>query len=63
MVNIVVKLIKYVVIYSFAAFYGFFVSLFLFVKLCQLRAGFFKKRQGEQGSGIVDRKSGIARKD
>ena len=48
MVNIILKLIKYVVIYSFATFYGFFVSLFLIGKLCQLGSGFFKKRQGTQ---------------
>ena len=49
MVNIVLKIIKFVVIYSFAAFYGSLVSVFLFIKLCQLRSGFFKKRQETQG--------------
>ena len=54
MANIVFRIIKFVVIYSLAAFYGFFVSIFLVVKLCQLRSGFFKKREGTHGIGIVD---------
>ena len=55
MINVILKLIKYVVIYSFATFYGFFVSLFLIGKLCQLgRSRFFKKRQGTQGFRMFD---------
>ncbi|XP_028404607.1 epoxide hydrolase 4-like [Dendronephthya gigantea] len=48
MANLVFRFIKFAVLYSLAGFYGFFVSLFLLGKLCQLRMSFFKKRQGTQ---------------
>ena len=53
MASIIFRIIKLVVVYSFAIFYGSLVSLYLFGKLCQLRLGFFKKREGTKGMSIM----------